>query len=380
MLHLIGAKDIASLFSDVPSAKRFPELKLPSGRSEYEVLSEVETLSKKNLSADGRAWFLGAGAYNHFIPSVVPALASRGEFLTAYTPYQPEVSQGTLQAIFEYQSMAAELLGMAVVNASHYDGATALAEAVLMAFRLDESKSRILVPEDLHPEYKGVLATYLSSFDATLVEYRGSPESAPVDGTTACLVAGYPTFSGEVYPLAGAARLAHEAGALFIVHADPILCAILESPGAQGADIVAGVPWQNQHQPVDHILRQVGHIAGFLGGSPVCCVQHQVITQYAQFGIDAADDLANIAGTQVWDQHADNVTLAPSQAARLPVGGEVQPLHGSLHPLSGFRRHVNVVIDYTRDRAKRNSRFGGYFDDRDFVISFVHMETFTVPY
>ncbi len=239
MLSLIGVDDIASLFSDVPSAKRFPELKLPAGLSEYEVLSEVEALSKKNLSADGRPWFLGAGAYNHFIPSVVPALASRGEFLTAYTPYQPEVSQGTLQAIFEYQSMAAELLGMAVVNASHYDGATALAEAVLMAFRIDESKSRILVPADLHPEYKGVLATYLSSFEATMVEYEGSPESAPVDDRTACLVAGYPTFSGEVYPLAGAARRAHEAGALFIVHADPILCAILESPGAQGADIVA---------------------------------------------------------------------------------------------------------------------------------------------
>lgn len=239
MLSLIGVKDIASLFSDVPSSKRFPELKLPQGLSEYEVLSEVEEMSAKNLSADGRAWFLGAGAYNHFIPSVVSALASRGEFLTAYTPYQPEVSQGTLQAIFEYQSMAAELLGMAVVNASHYDGATALAEAVLIAFRLDETKSTILIPQDLHPEYKAVLETYLSSFDAHIAEYKGAPEKAPVDAKTACLVAGYPTFSGEVYPLARAASLAHEAGALFIVHADPILCAILESPGAQGADIVA---------------------------------------------------------------------------------------------------------------------------------------------
>jgi glycine dehydrogenase subunit 1 len=135
--------------------------------------------------------------------------------------------------------MAAELLGMAVVNASHYDGATALAEAVLMAYRIDESKSRILVPEDLNPEYKSVLATYLSSFNATMVEYKGAPESAPVDATTACLVAGYPTFSGEVYPLSAAAQRAHDAGALFIVHADPIMCAILESPGAQGADIVA---------------------------------------------------------------------------------------------------------------------------------------------
>lgn len=238
MLKLIGVKDLASLFLDVPSRRRFPELRLPGGLSEYEVLSEIEQMSARNLSADGRAWFLGAGSYNHFIPSVVSALASRGEFLTAYTPYQPEVSQGTLQAIFEYQSMAAELFGMAVVNASHYDGATALAEAVLMAIRIDEAKSTVLVPEDLHPEYKFVLKTYLSSFHASIVEYKGDPEKAPVDAGTACLIAGYPCFSGQVYQLSKAASLAHDAGALFIVHADPLMCAILESPGAQGADIV----------------------------------------------------------------------------------------------------------------------------------------------
>ncbi len=238
MLEVIGKGSVEELFSDIPASRRFPPLKLPDGISELEVLKEIEALSAKNLGAGQAAWFLGAGAYNHFIPSIVPALASRGEFLTAYTPYQPEVSQGTLQAIFEYQSMAAELLGMAVVNASHYDGATALAEAILMAWKIDEARKRILLPADIHPEYKDVVKTYFSSFDVEIVEYKGAPETAPVDGLTACLVAAYPSFSGEIYPLEAGAKKAHDSGALFIVQADPIMCAILKSPGAQGADIV----------------------------------------------------------------------------------------------------------------------------------------------
>ena len=238
MLSLIGKKDIASLFSDIPASRRFPRLKLPEGISELEVLKEIESMSARNLGSGQAAWFLGAGAYNHFIPSLVPALASRGEFLTAYTPYQPEVSQGTLQAIFEYQSMSAELLGMAVVNASHYDVATALAEAILMAWKIDEGRRRIALPADLHPDYKDVVKTYFSSFDVDIVEYVGAPESAPVDAGTACLVAGYPSFTGEIHSLEAGAKKAHEAGALFIVQADPIMCALLKSPGAQGADIV----------------------------------------------------------------------------------------------------------------------------------------------
>lgn len=238
MLAAIGKKKVEELFEDIPESRRFPSLDMPKGLSELEVLREVEALSEKNMRADRTAWFLGAGAYNHFIPSLVPALASRGEFLTAYTPYQPEVSQGTLQAIFEYQSMAATLFGMAVVNASHYDGATALAEAVLMAWRADETRSRILVPEDLHPEYLEVLTTYFESFPVKVERYKGDPAAAASDASTACVVASYPTFSGEIYPLSAAAEKAHAAGALFIVHTDPLLCAILKSPGEQGADIV----------------------------------------------------------------------------------------------------------------------------------------------
>ncbi|HEY9054736.1 MAG TPA: aminomethyl-transferring glycine dehydrogenase subunit GcvPA [Rectinemataceae bacterium] len=238
MLAAIGKSSVEELFSDIPASKRFPTLSLPRGVSEMEALAEIENLAGKNRTSKDLAWFLGAGAYNHFIPALVPALATRGEFLTAYTPYQPEVSQGTLQAIFEYQSMAASLLGMAVVNASHYDGATALAEAILMAWKIDEDRRKILLPRDIHPDWEAVVRTYLSSFDIEICLYDGAPEYAPVDSGTACLIAGYPDFSGEIRPLSPGAAAAHSAGALFIVNADPLLCSILKSPGSQGADIV----------------------------------------------------------------------------------------------------------------------------------------------
>ena len=262
MLKAIGVEKIEDLFSDIPVSKRFPTLDLPNGVSEMEALAEVESLSRKNAATTDFAWFLGAGAYNHYVPAVVGAIASRGEFLTAYTPYQPEVSQGTLQAIFEYQSMAAELFGMAVVNASHYDGATALAEAILMAYKADESKKKILIPTEMNPDYKEVARTYFSHFDVEFTEYAGAPETASIDASTACLVAGYPDFSGEIYPLEPAAQKAHAEGAAFIVVADPMLCAILKSPGEQGADIVVA-----EGQSLGNELNFGGPYLGMMGAT-----------------------------------------------------------------------------------------------------------------
>jgi len=239
MLAAVGAKGIEELFADIPAARRFPKLDLPEPLSELEVLREIEAMAARNRSSAASASFLGAGAYDHFIPSLVSAIASRGEFLTAYTPYQPEVSQGTLQAIFEYQSMAASLLGMEVVNASHYDGATALAEAVLMAYHNASGRGKVLLPAALHPEYKAVVRTYLAAFPVQVEEYRGDPAAVPVGADAFALVAAYPEFEGELRDLSAAAEKAHAAGALLIVQADPIMCSLLKSPGSMGADIVA---------------------------------------------------------------------------------------------------------------------------------------------
>jgi glycine dehydrogenase subunit 1 len=262
MLADIGVKGMAELFSDIPAARRFPKLDLPEPLSELEVLREVESLASRNVTASTCAWFLGAGAYNHFIPALVPAIASRGEFLTAYTPYQPEVSQGTLQAIFEYQSMAAELFGMEVVNASHYDGSTALAEAVLMAWHNASGRDRVLIPAALHPEYKEVIRTYLEAFPVKVEEYSGDPAKATFDDKVFALVAAYPEFEGELRDLSAAATAAHAAGALLIVQADPIMCALMKSPGSLGADIVVA-----EGQSLGNAMNYGGPFLGMMGAT-----------------------------------------------------------------------------------------------------------------
>jgi len=265
MLAAVGARSVEELFSDIPADKRFPKLGLPEGLSELEALREIEAMASKNEVASKSAWFLGAGAYNHFIPAAVPALASRGEFLSAYTPYQPEVSQGTLQAIFEYQSMAAELFGVDTVNASHYDGATALAEAVIMALNHGGSgRPRIMLPAALHPEYKDVIRTYLAAFAVELEEYRDEPvvAAARADARTACVVAAYPDFEGRVRDLTGAAEAAHAAGALFVVSADPIMLGLLRSPGSMGADIVTA-----EGQALGNAMNYGGPFLGMMGAT-----------------------------------------------------------------------------------------------------------------
>jgi glycine dehydrogenase subunit 1 len=262
MLASIGVKSVEELFSDIPASRRFPKLELPEPSSELEVLREIEAMAAKNLTSSACAWFLGAGAYDHFIPAVVPAIASRGEFLTAYTPYQPEVSQGTLQAIFEYQSMAAALLGVDVVNASHYDGATALAEAVLMAHHNAPSRARVLIPAALHPEFKDVIRTYLAASPAKIEEYSGDPALAALSEDVFALVAAYPEFEGELYDLAPAAAKAHSAGALFVVQADPIMCGLFKSPGSLGADIVVA-----EGQSLGNPMNFGGPFLGMMGAT-----------------------------------------------------------------------------------------------------------------
>lgn len=245
MLDAIGVSSLKELFKDVPEVYRFPDLKLPKAASEIEILDELYGMALKNSTTGCFATFLGAGAYNHFVPSVVPALASRGEFLTAYTPYQPEVSQGTLQAIFEYQSMIAELTAMEVVNASHYDGATSMAEAAIMSVNVSNGKRRkIVIAPSIHPQYRETLRTYLPGEQVEIVgdeeHTNGLDElKAMLDGDTACLIVQNPTFFGDLLDVDGLAEAVHESGALLVVVANPIMSlGLLKPPGEYGADIV----------------------------------------------------------------------------------------------------------------------------------------------
>jgi glycine dehydrogenase subunit 1 len=214
-----------------------------------EVLAEMQSLAAANEDTREIICFLGAGAYNHYIPAAVDALLRRGEFYTAYTPYQPEISQGTLQAIYEYQSLIAGLTGMEVSNASHYDGATAVAEAVSMAYHNFRGKRpRVVMSPALHPHYRETVRTYTRGSDVILVgdqgeaDLSGDPDALVplIDEATCLVVVGYPDFFGRVYDLSSLAEAVHRAGALLAVSVNPIALGLLKAPGEYGADIVTG--------------------------------------------------------------------------------------------------------------------------------------------
>jgi glycine dehydrogenase subunit 1 len=245
MLAVIGAPDVAALFDSIPARFRLARpLDLPPSASEYEVLDELGALAARNENAATRAWFLGAGVHHHYVPSAVDALISRAEFYTSYTPYQPEISQGTLQAIFEWQTMLCGLTGQEVSNASLYDGASATAEAVLMALRIAKRR-KLAVSGALHPHYRGVLETYLAALDFELVTLPrgadGRTRADAVDGETACVLVQQPNFFGCIEDLRALASAAHASGALLVTAvAEAISLALLAAPGACGADIVCG--------------------------------------------------------------------------------------------------------------------------------------------
>jgi glycine dehydrogenase subunit 1 len=246
MLAAIGVKSIADLFADVPARVRFPKLNLPDPLSELETLAELRELAEANADAQRNPTFLGAGAYNHFSPSIVNHLILRGEFLTAYTPYQPEITQGTLQAIFEFQSMICALTGMEVANASHYDGATSMAEAVIMAYSHHrEKRKKVILSPAIHPQYREVVRTYTQGLGLSIVGDE-DPETdiadlaKRLDKDTALLIVQSPNFFGQIENLDGLAAQAHAVGALLCVAVDPVSLGLLKPPGQLGADIVVG--------------------------------------------------------------------------------------------------------------------------------------------
>lgn len=247
MFAALGITGIDELFSDIPESVRLTkDLNIPAAQSEPEVLRTMANLARKNVSADQYACFLGAGTYDHYIPSVVNHVLSRSEFYTAYTPYQPEISQGELQAIFEFQTMICELTGMDVANASMYDGATALAEAAKMAAGKTR-RNKIVVSKAVHPEYRAVLSSYCYGQNLELVEVEtlngltdlSALESA-ADGDTAAVLVQYPNFFGGIEDLQQIEQIAHQHKGLFIVSANPLALGVLQPPGAFGADAVVG--------------------------------------------------------------------------------------------------------------------------------------------
>lgn len=241
-LERVGVASIEELFEDIPAELRDPEMDVAPGMNEFELLQHIRELAAKNRS--GSPDFLGGGARRHFMPSVTSHLAMQSEFVTSYTPYQPEVAQGILQATFEYQTMMSELTGLPVSNASMYDGASAVAEAALLAVR-QTGREKVVVSRGLHPETREVVRTYLTPLGIELETLDLDPHVTPVpqEGAlegAACLIAQQPNYLGYLEPMAELSEAAEEGEALFVAAVDPLSLAVLTPPGDYGADIAAG--------------------------------------------------------------------------------------------------------------------------------------------
>jgi glycine dehydrogenase subunit 1 len=265
MLDAIGVRTFSDLLAPIPDAIRLKgDLKLPPALDEAALIRHLQSLAARNADLESHLCFLGAGIYDHFRPTVVGALASRGEFATSYTPYQPEVSQGMLQAIYEYQTLICALTGMELSNASMYDAATGLAEAALMAIALTD-RPEVVVSRAVHPNYRQVIATYLVSSGYSLVEtpWTGTASDAEalrqaVNDRTACVIAQHPNFFGCLEDVSAWVEAAHHVGALAVIAVDPISLGLLKPPGEYDVDIVVG-----EGQALGNAMGYGGPLLGF---------------------------------------------------------------------------------------------------------------------
>jgi glycine dehydrogenase subunit 1 len=246
MLEAIGVASLDDLFAIIPAELRLDrDLSLPAALGELELTAHVTGLAEKNTPAGQSVCFLGAGSYDHFVPALVDFVAARSEFYTAYTPYQPEASQGNLQALFEYQTLITQLTGMDVSNSSLYDGASAAAEAVLMALGATRRWGKVVTSQSVHPEYRQVLATYMANLEVEVLTVA-TPDggvsardlAGAVDDRTACVLIQHPNFFGCLEQIESLGKISHDAGALFVVLVDPVSLGLLKRPGDYGADIV----------------------------------------------------------------------------------------------------------------------------------------------
>jgi glycine dehydrogenase subunit 1 len=284
MLSDVGVDRLDDLFTDIPEHVRFPALDLPEALTEIDLDQHLRTLARRNCDTSRHVCFLGAGAYWHFIPAAVDEVLRRGEFYTSYTPYQAEASQGMLQALFEYQSMICQLTGMDVTNASHYDGATALAEAVRMALNVTSTeRSTVIVSPAVNPRYRAVVRTYLQGTSARLTGEESLANDLDdlvglLNGNVAALVIQNPNFLGQFEAVDDLAEAVHDKGALLIVATDPISLGRFQPPGAYGADIVVadgqplGIPlsFGGPHLGIFAARRKfVHHMPGRLVGETV---------------------------------------------------------------------------------------------------------------
>jgi glycine dehydrogenase subunit 1 len=347
MLAAIGAPSVDSLYRDVPAASRLKDrLPLPGHMGEIEVERALSAMAAKNLPASAVPCFLGAGAYRHHVPAAVDHLIQRGEFLTSYTPYQPEVSQGTLQYLYEFQTMVALITGMEIANASMYDGATACLEAAHMARRVTRRR-RVVVSGGLHPQYRDVLTTGLQFLDAPVdtrpLDIEGDEDlQRAIDGDTACVVVQYPDMFGRLHDYATLANAVHAAGALLVVVVNEVVAlGLVRPPGEFGADIVAA-----EGKSIGNALNFGGPYVGLFA-----CHERHV----RQMPGRLAGETTDVDGRRGWvltlntrEQHIRREKATSNICTNSGLCALAFTIHLSLLGEAGFRRlaeinHANAV-------------------------------------
>jgi glycine dehydrogenase subunit 1 len=366
MLRAIGVQKIEDLFSDVPKAHRFPTLDLPEPASEPEILAEMRYLAEANTQAQATACFLGAGAYHHFIPAAIHHILMRGEFYTAYTPYQAEISQGTLQSIFEFQTLIAALTGMEVANASHYDGATAAAEAAILALQQSRGRRRVVMSPVLNPQYRQTVRTYLQgtevhfagdetpeNFAAFQTRSRAKYLAKCVDETTALVMVQYPNFIGEFEDLSPLAEVTHTAGALLAVVANPIALGLLKSPGEMGADIVLG-----EGQPLGIPLSYGGPYLGFFATRQAFV--HKMSGRIAGETTDSQGRRGYVLTLAAREQHIKRERASSNICSNQALMALAATVYLSLMGSRGLRHIAEICYHHAGYAAERLTKLPGF--------------------
>ena len=350
MLARIGVRSVDELLTAVPQDARGPAMGVPPGMSEAEVQAHLEGLAALNRPAGAGPFFLGGPVQRRYIPAAVPALALRGEFLTAYTPYQPEVSQGTLQAIWEYQSLMGELLAMDVVNSSMYDGSTAVAEAALMSVRLT-GRRKVVVANEVYYQFRDTLRTYAEGPELEIVQCPAHDLAAHAAGA-ACLIVQHPDALGALVDVRAVADAAHAASALCVQVTEPHANALLEPPGALGADIAVG-----EGQPLGIPMSLGGPHLGIFAARDALVRQMpgRIVGQTAD-----ADGTRGFVNTlQTREQHIRREKATSNICTNEAIAAITASVYLALLGPEGLRAAARVGVERAHRLADRLARLGG---------------------
>ncbi|MBT5872989.1 MAG: aminomethyl-transferring glycine dehydrogenase subunit GcvPA [Candidatus Latescibacteria bacterium] len=360
MLEAIGVASIDELLSVVPHEVRLPHpLSLPSALSELELTDLMAEMADQNLDADQCVSFLGAGVYDHYVPSAIKHLAGRSEYLTAYTPYQPEVSQGTLQGIYEFQTMICELTGLEVANASMYDGASAAAEAMMMACAATKRK-QVVVVGSLHPQYTGTIHTYSHGPGIAVTEIpchqgRVNPDDVrnAVSDESACLIVQHPNFFGGLEEITELETIVHKAGALLVMIVDPISLGLLKSPGEYGADIAVG-----EGQALGNHMSYGGPALGFMAVKKAFI--RRIPGRIAGKTVDDQGRRGFVLTLQAREQHIRRDKATSNICTSQQLNALMATIYLSLIGKSGLKKVADLCLQKSHYAAQQISELPGF--------------------